>query len=199
MPSRARGLTEADRATWATYARLIAPLPGRAPKVIPELSVPAVKPPAVSPSASPSGSTNASPSGPPSGPPSGRAQPPALMVPRPAGDPLAVGGQPGGLDKATWQRLRSGKLVTERTLDLHGKTVQRAYHALVSFLRGAHADRVRCVEIITGRGNGEVGGVIRRELPHWLNQPDIRPLVLGAVHPHAQNPGSVRLLLRRVR
>jgi DNA-nicking Smr family endonuclease len=123
----------------------------------------------------------------------------APRTPRPIGTPLAVGDQPGGLDKATWQRLRGGKLTTERTLDLHGLTVQHAYQALVSFLRGAHAQRLRCVEIITGRGNGETGGAIRRELPYWLNRPDIRPLVLGAAHPHAQNPGSVRLLLRRVR
>ena len=55
------------------------------------------------------------------------------------------------------------------------------------------------MEIVTGRGNGETGGAIRREFSLWLNLPEIRPLVLGAVHPHALNPGSVRLLLRRVR
>jgi DNA-nicking Smr family endonuclease len=124
---------------------------------------------------------------------------PVGRAPSSAVPALAVGGQPGGLDKATWQRLRSGKLVAERRLDLHGLTVQHAFHALVSFLRSAHAERVRCVEIITGRGNGETGGAIRRELPHWLNLPEIRPLVLGAVHPHALNPGSVRVLLRRIR
>jgi DNA-nicking Smr family endonuclease len=122
-----------------------------------------------------------------------------VPLPRPIVPSLAVGAQPGGLDGATWQRLRSGKLRAERRLDLHGMTVQAAYHALVGFLRAAHAERVRCVEIITGRGSGETGGVIRRELPHWLNRPDIRPLILGAAHPHALNPGSVRLLLRRIR
>lgn len=78
-------------------------------------------------------------------------------------------------------------------------TAQHAYHALISFLRTAHADRVRCVEVVTGRGSGENGGVIRREFPIWLNLPDIRPMILAASHPHAANPGSVRLLLRRVR
>ena len=67
------------------------------------------------------------------------------------------------------------------------------------FLEQAHADHVRCVEVITGRGSGEAGGVIRRELPMWLNLPALRPLVLAATHPHAANPGSVRLLLRRIR
>jgi DNA-nicking Smr family endonuclease len=103
------------------------------------------------------------------------------------------------VDAATWQRLRGGKLTPARTLDLHGMTAQRAFHALVGFLRSAHADRLRCVEVVTGRGSGGETGVLRRELPHWLNLPDIRPLVLGAAHPHAANPGSVRLLLRRVR
>jgi DNA-nicking Smr family endonuclease len=112
---------------------------------------------------------------------------------------LTVGDQPGGIDKATWQRFRTGKLAAVRRLDLHGMTAQRAFHALVSFLRSAHADQVRCVEVVTGRGSGETGGVIRREFPHWLNLPEIRPLILGAAHPHALNPGSVRLFLRRIR
>jgi DNA-nicking Smr family endonuclease len=70
---------------------------------------------------------------------------------------------------------------------------------LVSFLRTAHAEQARCVEVVTGRGSGETGGVIRREFPHWLNLPEIRPLILGATHPHALNTGSVRLILRRIR
>jgi DNA-nicking Smr family endonuclease len=85
----------------------------------------------------------------------------------------------------------------ERTLDMHGKTVQAAYHALEKFLHAAHADHIRCVEVITGRGSGETGGAIRRELPHWLSHPSLRPLVLAAAHPHARNDGSTRLLLRR--
>lgn len=86
-----------------------------------------------------------------------------------------------------------------RKLDLHGMTTQRAFHALTAFLRTAHADRVRCVEVVTGRGSGDTTGMIRREFPIWLNLPEIRPLVLAASHPHAANPGSVRLLLRRLR
>jgi len=112
---------------------------------------------------------------------------------------LAWRSHPGGVDSASWQRFRTGKLPAARVLDLHGQTAQRAFHALVTFLRTAHADRLRCVEIVTGRGSASGVGVLRRELPLWLNLPDIRPLVLAATHPHAANPGSVRLLLRRVR
>ena len=113
--------------------------------------------------------------------------------------PVAVGEQPAGLDKASWARLRTGKLAPERTIDLHGRTAQHAFAALQAFLLKAQADRLRCVEVITGRGSGEHGGVIRRELPLWLNLPQLRPLLLAMAHPHAGNVGSVRLLLRRTR
>jgi DNA-nicking Smr family endonuclease len=129
-------------------------------------------------------------------------QPAHPVHPRPSPRPtpaLGVGAQPGGLDNSSWNRFRSGKLATTRTLDLHGRTAQRAFHALHAFLHAAHADHVRVVEVITGRGSGETGGVIRREFPLWLNLPALRPLVLAATHPHAANPGSVRLLLRRPR
>lgn len=113
--------------------------------------------------------------------------------------PLSIGDPAGGVDAATWQRFRSGKMNAARKLDLHGMTAQRAFQALVAFIRTAHADRLRCVEVVTGRGSGETGGVLRREFPLWLNLPNVRPLILAAAHPHAANPGSVRLLLRRVR
>ncbi len=122
-----------------------------------------------------------------------------LAVRATAATAVTVGEQPAGLDKSTWARLRTGKMPPTRTLDLHGRTAQHAFHALQVFLHRAYADRVRCVEIITGRGAGENGGVIRRELPIWLNLPQMRPMVLAVTHPHAANVGSVRLLLRRLR
>jgi DNA-nicking Smr family endonuclease len=106
---------------------------------------------------------------------------------------------PGGLDRSTWTRFSGGRLPPARTLDLHGRAAQAAFHALHHFVQTAHRDRVRVVEVITGRGSGETGGVIRRELPLWLNLPALRPLILAASHPHAANPGAVRLLLRKPR
>lgn len=173
MAGRSRAVSEAERRDWAAYARTVRPLPGQ-----PALAF--AEPPAPTPLSHP-------------------AHPP---VPRSAGAPppsLAIGNQPGGLDNASWNRFRGGRLAPQRTLDLHGRTAQRAFHALHAFLHAAQADRVRCVEVITGRGQGEGGGILRRELPMWLNLPALRPLVLAASHPHPANPGSVRLLLRRPR
>ncbi|HXA25109.1 MAG TPA: Smr/MutS family protein [Acetobacteraceae bacterium] len=181
-PRRSR-LTEADHAAWASYASRITPLPGRKRPVHVEIPATADAPPAGSPARAPTP----------------RPRPGAhVRGAHPAPTAVTVGTQPGGVDNATWQRLRTGKLRGARILDLHGQTAQRAYHALAAFLRTAHADRLRCVEVVTGRGSLE-GGVLRRELPLWLNLPEIRPLVLAASHPHSANPGSVRLLLRRPR
>jgi DNA-nicking Smr family endonuclease len=69
--------------------------------------------------------------------------------------------------------------------------------AVRRFLHDAQADGVRCVAIVTGKGSSLEGGVLRRELPFWLNTADMRPLVLGAAHPHASNPGAVHLLIRK--
>jgi DNA-nicking Smr family endonuclease len=169
-PHRPR-LTDADRAEWAAYVREIRQHKGQAAPTAPTVS--AVTKPA------------------------GAALPPLSAPPHRLPLP-PIGVTPAGLDRATWNRFRAGSIPVARTLDLHGRTAQHAYHALRSFLIRAHADRLRCVDVITGRGSGESGGVLRRELPVWLNLPELRPLVLAATHPHA-NLGAVRLLLRRTR
>jgi DNA-nicking Smr family endonuclease len=113
--------------------------------------------------------------------------------------PLAIGEPPPGLDAARWSRLRAGRLVPERRLDLHGLTAAQAHVALRAFLFAAAEAEVRCVAVITGRGSGEAGGVLKRELPLWLNDATLRPLLLAAAYACAANPGAVLLLLRRRR
>jgi DNA-nicking Smr family endonuclease len=172
---RARSLTKTDRAIWASYAQMVARLPGVAKPDAPPAPSVSVMAPTTAPHVAATKPT----------------------AHRPA--PLAIGDSPGGVDRSTWTRFRTGKLPAARTLDLHGRTAQRAHAALEQFLMSCAAEGVRCVEVITGRGSGEAGGVIRREFPFWLNQPHLRHLILGAAHPHAMNPGSVRLLLKRTR
>ncbi len=180
-PSRKR-LTPQDQKDWAELTRDVTPLRERSPSD-PPLSV-----------ADPS---TLAPIGPASRVASPNAAAARANLQKPA--TLTIDIHPGGLDNATWNRFRASRLSASRTLDLHGLTAQRAFHALQVFLHAAHADRVRCVEVITGRGSGEGCGVIRREFPLWLNLPTLRPLVLAAHYPHPANAGAVRLLLRRQR
>ena len=177
---RRRGLTETDRRAWAAYVQRVAPLAG--------VTVP---PPEASLAVAPE--------------PLARPAPAPALAPLPATPkrgnlaPLEIGISPGGVDRSTWTRFRGGKLVPQRTLDLHGRTVQRAHADLHAFIGAAMAERLRCVEIITGRGSGETGGVLRREVPLWLNDSALRPIILAASHPHPANQGAIRVLLRRIR
>ena len=113
--------------------------------------------------------------------------------------PLVIGEPPAGLDRASWRRLSTGRTRPALRLDLHGLPAARAARALEGFLARAAEEGHRTVEVITGQGVGADGGVIRRELPHWLNGSAVRPLLLGACHSHPANPGAVLILLRRRR
>lgn len=112
-------------------------------------------------------------------------------------DVLMVGIAPRGLDKSTWRRLQTGQIRPDRQLDLHGFTLCQAFARFQHVLVSASKHGQRCLEVVTGRGTGEYGGALRRELPLWINLTHLRPLILAASHPHPDNPGSVRLLLRR--
>ncbi len=173
-----RGLTETDRRIWATYVQHVVQRRGATPVAdLPAPILPAPIPP-----------------------PTGATAPP--IPPRPAKPrlaPVEIGTAPGGLDRSTWTRLRTGRLAPTRRLDLHGRTLQRAHAELHAFLAQALAEQMRCVEVITGHGRDKGGGAIRRELTHWLNEPGLRPMILAVSHPHPGNTGAVLILLRRKR
>jgi DNA-nicking Smr family endonuclease len=173
---RPKGLTRTDLALWHAFTAEIMPLFGHQRPPAPEV---AAAPPAPVLPAAPA---------------------PIAAPARPQRPPeIRVGEAPGGLDRKRWAALRRGDLRAERTLDLHGRRVNEAHAALRHFIHQAAAEGVRTVTVVTGKGPQPEGGILRRELPHWLNAPDLRPLVLGAAHPHPTNSGAVNILLRRRR
>lgn len=177
-----RRLSERERAEWLSFAQAIGAKPLAAAEAL-ALAAFAPTPPAEA-----------------AAPVQGRAivLPAARPVPKAPPPEIAVGEATAGLDAASWEKLRRGRMRPERKLDLHGRTAQSAFLAFERFIAEARADGIRCVEVVTGRGAGE-GGVLKRELPHWINRPEIRAGVLAAAHPHRANVGAVILLLRRRR
>lgn len=111
-------------------------------------------------------------------------------------DRLEINGRQPGLDTTSWNALASGKMKPQKRLDLHGHFAQDAFYKLHHFMHACSAQGIRCVEVITGLGSGQEGGVIRQELPQWLERGDLRPLILAVVHTHKKNKGAVRILLR---
>lgn len=122
-------------------------------------------------------------------------------APPPPLDPAAA----SGLDRATADRLRRGKLEPEARLDLHGLTVAQAERALARFLERAQGAGCKMVLVITGKGLREASrqgaGRIRGEFPHWLNRPENRARVHGVRTAHARHGGSgaFYLMVRRPR
>ena len=109
-----------------------------------------------------------------------------------------------GVDKQNNKRLIKGRKIIEARLDLHGQTQEEARANLISFIQRSGARQHRCVLVITGKGlrlhSGEIG-VLRRNVPRWLNEPPIRPLVLAFSHatPKDGGEGALYVLLKRNR
>lgn len=112
-------------------------------------------------------------------------------------------GEAAGVDKRTMERLRRGKLPLEGRLDLHGLTQDQAHSALIRFIDSAYSHGKRCVNVITGKGtqlNGNIG-ILRQQVPHWLNQPHLRSKIIAFTHaPKDQGgEGAIYVLLKRWR
>ncbi len=111
--------------------------------------------------------------------------PPAKAAPPP---PLAA------LDRRKARRIGSGRIEVEARIDLHGLRQSEAHSALNRFLLAQHAKGHRWVLVITGKGaprgrseepddagygGGEERGVLRRNVPRWLAEPELRAIVVG--------------------
>ncbi|MGM0561461.1 MAG: Smr/MutS family protein [Pseudomonadota bacterium] len=111
-------------------------------------------------------------------------------------------GAVAGLDRRSAERMRRGKMPIDARLDLHGLGQLDAHSQLDSFLARAHAQGLRCVLVITGKGRfSEEGGVLRKQVPKWLNLPANRERVLAFDYARPQHGGSgaLYILLRRQR
>lgn len=112
------------------------------------------------------------------------------------------------IDLKTEKRLKRGKIEIEGRLDLHGYTLVAAHRALRRFIVQSHEQGMRCVLVVTGKGDigpaadGErQRGAIRREVPIWLNEDPLNHLVLQAVpaRPEDGGVGALYVYLRRTR
>ncbi len=116
---------------------------------------------------------------------------------------------PVQMDRKSFGKLKRGKLKPEGRIDLHGMTLDRAHPALTRFILSAHASGKRLVLVITGKGKdrdqgGPIPvryGVLRHQVPHWLAQSPLRPLVLQVTPAHLSHGGggAYYVYLRRSR
>ncbi len=117
-------------------------------------------------------------------PPARTVAPPAR---RDAPPPLAE------IGRRETRKLSAGRVTIDARVDLHGMTQAEAYGALRRFLFAAYDNGARWLLVITGKGararpSDELGhfdytpretGVLRRNVPLWLREPDLHAIVVG--------------------
>lgn len=113
------------------------------------------------------------------------------------------------MDAKTHGKMKKGRLVPEARIDLHGMTVAEAHPALIAFILTAHAQGRRLVLVITGKGRLRDDlapmpvrqGVLRHQVPHWLNLPPMSALILQITPAHVTHGGggAYYVYLRRPR
>lgn len=85
--------------------------------------------------------------------------------------------------------MRRGRVEIGGTLDLHGHNQETGQAALSRFLHAAYARGARTVIVITGVGRSGQG-VLKRRLPEWLADRELRPLVSGFAQAHRTHGGA---------
>jgi DNA-nicking Smr family endonuclease len=209
--SRRRGLDADDAALWQQVADTIHPLRRRQAlrervdrdgDAAPVGERPASGPPA--PALEP--------------PPTGRRQWQPLVttpVPKPVMPPPTA----QGIDRRQAKKIARGHVAIDGRLDLHGLREAEAHMRLRGFLRQAQAQGSRIVLVITGKGSDDDAnapidwrtgdwntgtsrrGVLKRNVPRWLTEPDLAALVVsfGPAHVRHGGDGALYVHLRQRR
>ncbi len=130
-----------------------------------------------------------------------------LIPPQSAADRLR--GQTVRMDSRAFGRLKRGKLAPEARIDLHGMTLDRAHGALNRFILTSQGKGLRLVLVITGKGAREdpydplprPRGVLKRQVPIWLQQAPLAQAVLQTAPAHIRHggEGALYVYLRRSR
>jgi DNA-nicking Smr family endonuclease len=181
-PRRKRALSEEEHALWESVAKQTKPLRKRPRTAKSHMAAPDVETPAAAKLAAP----------PKLLPPTKTSRPPKPDTP-PAPPPLAP------LGRRERSQLSRGRKEIDARLDLHGMTQARAHRALSDFLHRAHGDGLTFVLVITGKGkmgSESERGVLRRQVPQWLNLPEFRSLVVGFEEAHIGHGGEGALYVR---
>jgi DNA-nicking Smr family endonuclease len=130
-----------------------------------------------------------------------KASQPAAEARTTSAPPLAV------FDRRQVRLIATGKIAIGARLDLHGCLERDARGRLRSFLLAAQEQGHTTVLVITGKGDPRRSpqddglderprGVLRRSVPQWLAEPDLRALVLSFAEASARHGGAGAIYVR---
>lgn len=184
-PRRRRPTADEIR-IWRAVVADAAPLPGKTPPAEPPADL--IDPAPIPSPPPPPGTPPVRPSGHPAAPP------------RHQGMGELHHGRSPGLDRRSAERLKRGDMEIEADIDLHGMTQDQAHGALIAFIQRCWQAQRRCVLVVTGKGT-QGYGVLRAQVPRWLNQSPLRERILGFSYaqPRHGGDGALYVLIRRQR
>jgi DNA-nicking Smr family endonuclease len=112
-------------------------------------------------------------------------------------------------DRQKVRQIRSGQVDIEARIDLHGMRQDEAHVALSRFLHRCQNKGQRWVLVITGKGKltdsdphapfdltqQRERGVLKRNVPRWLDEPDLRHIVVSYTTAAIQHGGEGALYI----
>lgn len=195
MTRRPRGLSAEDRELWQKVARTAHALHPDVPRPVEAAEKPKPKKPQVGVASFFLASKPAS---------GGKTT--VDLVPGPA-ERLAA--HPVRMDHGAHRKMVKGRLQPEARIDLHGMTLAEAHPELIRFILNAQDRGLRLVLVITGKGKvrDDTGpipvrtGVLRHQVPAWLHQMPLGPVVQQVAPAHYRHggEGAYYVYLRRAR
>lgn len=179
------GLSDEDVQLWQHIARTLRPFHGRDKRILPgHFDEPGFMP-------------HTSKARPDSADPARHSREPAPDRPAVPRKPEAhrTAPQLAKFDTRKARKIRAGRIDIEARLDLHGMRQAEAHGALRGFLLRSQARDLKWVLVITGKGtfardgdhpdplggdwDAPPRGVLRRNVPRWLAEPEMRALVVS--------------------
>ena len=113
----------------------------------------------------------------------------------------------GGIDKSTLNKFKQEAFKAEAVLDLHGLSEDEAFVKVDNFISQCYNQGKRCIIIITGKGqtireNDDIftpKGILKRQVPQWLDMPRLRAMILVYKHLSEKlgGSGALYILLKR--
>jgi DNA-nicking Smr family endonuclease len=200
-------LSDEDEALWKHTAATLQPLQGKKSRHHPGVADPDETPPfEPKAKAAKKGTSQLA-----------RSQSQTMPPPSPAPPPPSKAPALNTFERKAARRLGQGKMEIEARLDLHGMRQHEAHLALRRFLLTSYSRGLRWVLVITGKGgprrphdDEDFGyatperGVLRKNVPMWLTEPELRAVVVsytaaaiphggeGALYVQLRNPDRVR-------
>ena len=107
------------------------------------------------------------------------------------------------LERRLKRDLSRGRAAVDSAIDLHGMNQAQAHQALRGFLVHMQAQGAKLVIVVTGKGGKQASpvwadepGVLRRLVPQWLREIDMRAVVVGFEEAGRAHGGAGALYVR---